>query len=89
VQVGNLDDFMCYERAELIPSANIYLNSQEKAKGPLCGAQTRTTIIANATHNAAEVAGVVSSALAAAASLLQEDDPQCAFVCMHVVNCGS
>lgn len=67
VQVGNLNDFDCYQRAELIPDEDIS-----------CGVATRQTQLANATHPAAEVAAHLSAALAASAALLQEDDPECA-----------
>ena len=41
VQVGNLNDFDCYQRAELIPDEDIS-----------CGVATRQTQLANATHPA-------------------------------------
>ena len=59
-----MNDFDCYQRAELIPDEDI-----------LCGVATRQTQFANATHPAAEVAAHLSAALAASAALLQEDDP--------------
>jgi hypothetical protein len=74
VQVGTTKDFDCYERAELLP------------KEFPCDVSTRATMIANATHPAAEVASHCAAALAASAALLQDDNPQ--YASHHLLLCS-